>query len=100
MVDAADLRSQDSLLPLESAARPVLQRWLDDTIKPRFAAFRQLCLGETDTTCRRDLYAEHTTWQHKLDYELDKALCLTRAGQLFDLVALYPNLQQRSKISA
>uniref|UniRef100_V5GWA4 Cullin family profile domain-containing protein n=2 Tax=Kalmanozyma brasiliensis (strain GHG001) TaxID=1365824 RepID=V5GWA4_KALBG len=90
VVDAADLRSQDSVLPLESAARPVLQQWLDDQMKPRFAAFRELCLGPSEAEPKEGKYVEHNTWQHKLDYELDKALCLTRAGQLFDLVALYP----------
>ncbi|SJX60958.1 related to component of the anaphase promoting complex [Sporisorium reilianum f. sp. reilianum] len=86
VVDATDLRPQDSVLPLESAARPVLQQWLDDEVKPRFAAIRHLCLPHTDTDSAR-----HDTWHHRLDYQLDKALCLTRAGQLFDLVALYPD---------
>ncbi|CDW98315.1 hypothetical protein [Sporisorium scitamineum] len=92
VVDAADLRPQDSVLPLESAARPVLQQWLDDEVKPRFAAIRQLCLPQTDTSTAVEQEPDSTqdTWQHRLDYQLDKALCLTRAGQLFDLVALYP----------
>ncbi|TKY85237.1 hypothetical protein EX895_006317 [Sporisorium graminicola] len=90
VVDAADLRPQDSVLPLESAAKPVLQQWLDDEVKPRFAAIRQLCLPYSAASTADEHGAARDNWQHRLDYQLDKALCLTRAGQLFDLVALYP----------
>ncbi|GAC98995.1 hypothetical protein PHSY_006592 [Pseudozyma hubeiensis SY62] len=95
VVDAADVRPQDSVLPLESAARPVLQQWLDDEVKPRFAAIRQ-CLRADDAfpEAKQKVVdtesADEDAWKSRLDYQLDKALCLTRAGQLFDLVALYP----------
>ncbi|SPO24999.1 related to component of the anaphase promoting complex [Ustilago trichophora] len=103
VVDAVDLKPQDSVLPLESAARPILQEWLDDEVKLRFAAIRDLCLQQdprlssdtetlaSDVEMVEDDFADRTTWQHRLDYQLDKALCLTRAGQLFDLVAMYPD---------
>ena len=101
VVDAVDLRPQDNVLPLESAARPVLQQWLDDEVKPRFAAIRDLCLRDDSRSLSEQSApmsdsdsAEHgsgqVAWQHQLDYQLDKAVCLTRAGQLFDLVAMYP----------
>ncbi|KAJ1032413.1 hypothetical protein NDA16_000439 [Ustilago loliicola] len=96
VVDAIDLRPQDNVLPLESAARPVLQQWLDDEVKPRFAAIRDLCLQQDshDKTARMnedDSTDNSSSWQHRFDYQLDKALCLTRANQLFDLVAMYPD---------
>lgn len=96
VVDAVDLRPQDNVLPLEVAARPVLQQWLDDEVKPRFAAIRDLCLRQDsrsdETQMNEDDSADDpSSWQHRSDYQLDKALCLTRANQLFDLVAMYPD---------
>ncbi|SNX82259.1 related to component of the anaphase promoting complex [Melanopsichium pennsylvanicum] len=99
VVDAVDIRPQDSVLPLESAARPILQQWLDDEVKPRFAAMRDLCLHSyprlESSTSEEDMVEDGSSddakWQHRLDYQLDKALCLVRAGQLFDLVAIYPD---------
>lgn len=93
VVDAVDLRHQDDVLPLESAARPVLQQWLDEQVKPRFAAIRNLSLGldPDDNGIVADDDVDKAAWQHRFDNELDKALCLTRAGQLFDLVAMYPD---------
>ncbi|SAM75343.1 related to component of the anaphase promoting complex [Ustilago bromivora] len=95
VVGAVELRPQDNVLPLESAARPVLQQWLDDEMKPRFAAIRDLCLQQDSKSTagameEDDSAGEASSWQHRFDYELDKALCLTRANQLFDLVAMYP----------
>ncbi|SPO22830.1 related to component of the anaphase promoting complex [Ustilago trichophora] len=103
VVDAVDLRPQDNVLPLESAARPVLQEWLDEEVKSRFAAIRDLCLHRdprlssdikapvAETEMVEEEFADQVTWPHRLDYQLDKALCLTRAGQLFDLIAMYPD---------
>ena len=103
VVDAIDLRPQDNVLQLESAARPVLQQWLDEEVKPRYAAIREMSLRQgPQLGLNRGLAAidedmaegddvEQSGWQHRLDYQLDKALCLTRAGQLFDLVAMYPD---------
>ena len=103
VVDAIDVRPQDSVLPLESAARPFLQQWLDNEVKPRFATIRNLCLhhdprvrpgrnaASSNDEIVEDGFSDQTSWQHRFDYQLDKALCLTRAGQLFDLVAMYPD---------
>lgn len=95
VIGAEDVRPQDSVLPLDYAARRVLQQWLDDEVKPRFAAIRQMCRQQHVSSVLDEEMpdvdsADQSTWQTRLDYQLDKALCLTRAAQLFDLVALYP----------
>ncbi len=93
VVDAVDPGAHDQVLQLESAARPVLQQWLDEHAKPRVQAIRQHCLApntpSSDAMQDSD-EAESAAWLSRLDVQLDEALCATRANQLFDLVAVYP----------
>ncbi|PWZ00891.1 hypothetical protein BCV70DRAFT_187766 [Testicularia cyperi] len=96
VVDVQDVQDQDEVLSTEEAARPVLKRWLDDEIKPRYSAIREICTMEAmlDTIhsgIDRDEISDEATWESRLDFQLDKTLCFTRAEQLFDLVALYPD---------
>lgn len=85
VLDACDPRPHDDVLPLESPARPILQGWLDNSLKTRYSAIRHLCYPSPPP------HEDDSSWQQQLDYQLDKALCLTRANQLFDLVAMYPD---------
>ncbi|ETS61244.1 hypothetical protein PaG_05206 [Moesziomyces aphidis] len=93
VVDAVDPGAHDQVLQLESAARPVLQQWLDEHAKPRVQAIRQHCFAPdtpSDDAMQDSDAAESAAWLSRLDVQLDEALCATRANQLFDLVAMYP----------
>lgn len=99
-LEGIDLQDAEEQLVLEESARPALQQWLAASIKQRFKEIRdaqdshQPLLEKPQSEevhGSEEGFADESTWDTRLDYQLDKTLCQARAAQLFDLIAIYPD---------